>query len=1232
MNILLEWLSRYKLLVLFLVFLILAFFFERRASNYQTQELSLERIQTTISNKEAKTDQKIDEIESRIAKKGLKNFIRDDSAEYFRFSASKGISFAVYENDQLVYWSNNSIVLEPAFSENGFKNQLFQSPNSWHVVHVKEFEDRKIVGFIKIKTSYAFENAFLKNQFQKSFGAGLDAKISPERIEGSEVFSKDGSFLFSLSTQENETPAYLPFIAGIFYFLVLVFLLLLILQWFRWLVIKTQINRNILITITVGLLIFLRFLMLQYGYPTFLSTLPLFEPYHYAKSFWFPNLGDFFLNTFLLLFISFLVFREFDYFGMQKRGLKPALCLFITTFFITIYYLFFHYLLRGLVMNSSILIEVYNVFYLNTYTLIGYFGIAFLILSLLLFLDKFVSVYAEDFSFWKFSGFVTAFVLMVFLPFMLADKTVTISQLLFLLIFIFIISWLRLVKKSYSYANKLLILFFASVFTLFFLAELSVSKERNIRKVMAVNLANERDQVAEFLLEEAEVNLKTDTTLAKMLKNLELYDFEIFEYLDNRYFSRFFTKYEMQIASCAQDEDLYLEDTDELVDCFAFFTNMIEENGVNIFPGSGFYYLDNQNGRISYLGIIVFNFNEFPFERKLYISLDSKLLIEPLGYPELLLEGKFGKTNPLSDYSYAKYFREKLISRSGSYTYALEFNYMDDFTDEMVSLTLDGYNHLFYKVDKDNIVILSKQEVKPIDLITSFSYIFIFYFLLYSLLVLLVYRSPRAYSFRSNFKNRIKFAMIGILLLSLLIVGVGTVAYNISQFRQKHYDTISEKIQSVLIELEHKLFLEEELGPDLQSYVSELFVKWSNVFYTDINLFDLEGNLYATSRPEVFELGLTGTRIHPLAYREMYINKNAKYIHDENIGDLSFVSAYVPFTNANNEVLAYLNLPYFTKQQVLRKEIYTLVVAVANIYALLILLTLLVALFITNRITEPLKLIQDRLRMISLGRNNKPLVYDADDEIGSLVKDYNRMVAELGESAELLAKSERESAWREMAKQIAHEIKNPLTPMKLSLQHLQRAWEDKVENWDEVFKRTTNTLVEQIDNLSRISSEFSNFAQMPRATNEKVNIVQKVKDVISLFTPAEEAEITYDAQGEKDLFVYIDKEQLSRVFINLIKNALQSIPQNRNGQIHIELRKDKGRIRVNVSDNGKGIPPEQQPRMFQPNFTTKTSGMGLGLAIVKNIVEHAGGHITYETTQNKGSSFEFDLPAFRENL
>lgn len=1225
-----EWISRYRFFVLFFFSLIIAFLIEKKADNWQPGAISVEKIQSAIWQKEAKTDALIDEIERLISENGPEEFIREYSQSYFKLANSKGISFVVYENNKLLYWSNNSIIINPFYPASAFKGNIVHSPNSWHIVKTKEFGERVIIGLIKVKTDYAFENAFLKNKFHKSFGAGLRAKITDEKIEGAEVFGKDGSFLFSLEESPVAKPYFLPTISAIFYFLSLVFILLFILKWFRWVVLKTSLNRNLFVLIVSLLLVFLRYLMLHYSMPAIVLTLPLFEPYHYAKSFWFPSLGDFFLNSFFLLFISYLFFREFDYTRLLKTGLKPLFCLFLSTFFITIYYLFFHYLLSGLILNSSILIEVYNIFYLNAYTLVGYLGIAFLLASLLLFTDKFVSIYYGHFSFWKFTGLITLFILLVFVPFMLTDKVVTVYQLVFLLIIVYVIVYFRMYKNKYSYPNKIFIMLLMALFTLFFLADLSVIKERNIRKVMAVNLANERDQVAEFLLEEIEVDLRTDTVLTAMMHDSSYFDDEIYEYLQNKYFNRFFIKYEIQVATCGSKDDLFLEDTKELVDCYGFFNEMIADHGVNIFPGSGFYYLDNQNGRISYLGVIVFNYSSQPLERRLYLSIDSKLMTEQLGYPELLLEGKFGRISPLANYSYAKYFNNKLITRSGQYSYALEFNYLEDFPNEMTNIALDGYNHLIYKVDKENIVILSKQEMKPIDLITSFSYLFVFYFLIFSLLIMVNKHHSGRYLFRYNFKNKVKFAMIGILLLSLIIVGVGTVFYNISQFEKKHYENISEKIQSVLVELEHKLFLEEELTDEMKPYITSLLIKFSNVFYTDINLFDKEGNLYASSRPEVFELGLTGTRINPVAYREMYVNKSAKFIHNENIGELSFVSAYVPFANANNKLLAYLNLPYFTKQNVLKREIYTLVVAVANIYALLILLTLMVALFITNRITEPLKLLQDKLRMISLGKNNEQLVYKGDDEIGNLVKDYNRMVSELGKSAELLAKSERESAWREMAKQIAHEIKNPLTPMKLSIQHLQRAWEDKAENWDEVFERTTHTLVEQIDNLSKIASEFSNFAQMPRANHEKVDVIQKMKNVISLFAPDDDAEITYDTSGLEKAWVYMDKEQLSRVFINLIKNALQSIPKNREGQIHIAVSRLKGRVFVKISDNGKGIPPEQQPKMFQPNFTTKTSGMGLGLAIVKNIVEHAGGNIRYESVVDKGSSFIFSFPEYSE--
>ncbi|MCK7528788.1 MAG: ATP-binding protein [Ignavibacteriales bacterium] len=231
------------------------------------------------------------------------------------------------------------------------------------------------------------------------------------------------------------------------------------------------------------------------------------------------------------------------------------------------------------------------------------------------------------------------------------------------------------------------------------------------------------------------------------------------------------------------------------------------------------------------------------------------------------------------------------------------------------------------------------------------------------------------------------------------------------------------------------------------------------------------------------------------------------------------------------------------------------------------------------------------------------------DEIGSLIKEYNRMVEELSENAKKLAKSERESAWREMAKQIAHEIKNPLTPMKLSVQYLQRAWKDKSPDFEVLLNKFTNSLIGQINNLSVIATEFSNFASMPQAKKDKVDVIAKLNDTIALFENQENIVFTGNYKDYKELYIFADKEQLLIIFSNLIQNAIQAIPRDRKGEIKINIEKQPESVQFIIADNGSGIPVEMREKMFRPNFTTKTSGMGLGLSIVKNIINYSGGDI-----------------------
>jgi nitrogen fixation/metabolism regulation signal transduction histidine kinase len=411
--------------------------------------------------------------------------------------------------------------------------------------------------------------------------------------------------------------------------------------------------------------------------------------------------------------------------------------------------------------------------------------------------------------------------------------------------------------------------------------------------------------------------------------------------------------------------------------------------------------------------------------------------------------------------------------------------------------------------------------------------------------------------------------------------------------------------------------------------LNDLLINTSNIFYIDINLYDPEGNLIATSRPEIFDKGLIGKKMNARAYAALTNDAKAEVVHNENIGNLNYISAYVPFKNKDNKLLAYLNLPYFTRQEELSREVSTMVVAAVNIYVLLLLITFLIAVFISRKITLPLRYIQLKFSEIKLGQQYEKIKYSTNDEIGGLVNEYNRMVSELEKSVELLAKSERETAWREMAKQIAHEINNPLTPMKLSVQHLQRAWTDKNERFEEYLDRISKTLIDEIDNLSAIASEFSNFAKMPNAVNQPLDLITKINNVVSLFSN-DNATFKVNLNNNNEIPIFADKEQISRVFINLFKNAIQSVDKNIVPVIEITVINKNSKVEIRVRDNGKGIPVEMRDKLFRPNFTTKTSGMGLGLAIVKNIVESAGGTITYETEENKGTTFIINLPVHKE--
>ncbi|UCG26998.1 MAG: GHKL domain-containing protein [Bacteroidales bacterium] len=1198
----------------------------------------VKRFQATLNKKELLLDSLLNKIRADTAGSEIRNsaFI---NPEYLEMLRDEGLALFIYENDKIKTWSDNSFPFPQYYSDSLFRDSLVFLGNTLFKPLVINDGNRKYVGLIKLKREFPYENNWLTNDYQKHFGlpssVGL-VKVDSTGLDRSNlIYDRNGRAIARLDfSQWNYNPVKRYVNSG-FYFVGLVLLLL----FFGKCLVRLQSVRHKkwALLILAVILCVMNYILVTLRIPASVYSTELLSPYYFANSYLLGSIGEFFITSLFIFFFITMFSREYSFREILNE--RPFVFRFLATLIVFLFGAFCfavsHYLFRNVLMNSSISMEPYKVLDLSIYSIIGFTGISLIFISFVLLIIKIGNLVNQVIDL-KYLYICLFFSLSVFpLLSVLTDYTVDFVAILFYVIMAIIgLHVKKDIQPPYSYI--LLFVFLLATFSLYVIITETAIKEKDTRKVLAVNLGVEHDPVAEMLLEEVSQDLLEDQVLIehmqKGLFSIEEWQ-EIYQYLRDNYFTGYWEKYDLRHTICNDTSGILVNDM-IVTHCFTFFQDSVAALG-NPLPNSRFYFLDNQTGSISYYGSFEFPIAQNRYKNVLFIELDSRLIYEQLGYPELLLDKKLLKRSPLDRYSYAKYLNRELITQSGDFPYGLSCDVYSQSGDEFSFFNNDGFNHLMYHVNPQNSIIISKPELRVIDVLTSFSYLFVFLYLLMSVVLILVYWPYYKRSRQINFKFKIELSLISILLLTILMIGGGAVYFSIKQYESKHYENLSEKTRSVYIELEHKLIEETELTPEWYSdqYASlhDLLLKFSNVFYSDINLYDAEGRLLATSRPEIFEKNLLGSNMDIEAFRQLTVNKKAEYVHNEFIGKLKYLSAYVPFVNRDNNLLAYLNLPYFTKQNLLAKEISNLVVAIVNFSVVLILLTITIAVIISGKITNPLRLIQRKLGNIELGKPAEHIHYEGQDEIGNLVGEYNRMVDELAKSVQLIARSERESAWREMAKQIAHEIKNPLTPMKLSIQQLQKAWEDEKQDWQENLKGFSQTLIDQIDNLSTIATAFSDFARMPRTKNEVINIVAKINNSVSLFNNTQNVDFQIDLHGYKRVYVFADKEQLIRVFSNLFKNAIQSIPSYRKGIIRIDLSTEEERVIIRISDNGQGIPEELREKLFIPNFTTKSSGMGLGLAIVKNIVEDANGSISYRTKIGEGSTFILEFPLRRED-
>lgn len=477
-----------------------------------------------------------------------------------------------------------------------------------------------------------------------------------------------------------------------------------------------------------------------------------------------------------------------------------------------------------------------------------------------------------------------------------------------------------------------------------------------------------------------------------------------------------------------------------------------------------------------------------------------------------------------------------------------------------------------------------------------------------------------------SLRVRIFFAMI----LLVLIASVLIAAVTIYQYKEEAEDYHNER-------LERK---EGAIHDHLSSVISR--TTWevttdkvplifkedlpvvADIHKLQINIYDLEGQLLISSKA-----ALKNDSINKCLPAEVLNKLNYSVDHRDvrktDIGDeVTFLSSYTYLLDNKFKPLAILNIPYLEKDDFLNKELEEFLKRLLYAYLFMIIIAVLLAFLLSKFITKTLKTISDKINSTRLEKKNQKIEIDtSSEEIATLVNSYNSMIDELEDSAIKLARSEREQAWREMAKQVAHEIKNPLTPMRLSVQSFQRKFDPNDERIHQKVDEYTKTLIQQIDTMSSIASAFSNFAKMPAQQKEALNVVSTVKLSLDIFS---EDYIEFHAV-EEEIMANFDRTQLVRVVTNLVKNGIQAIPDDsENPKIVVKVFSEDGLVNITVADNGVGISEENKLKVFEPKFTTKTSGMGLGLAMVRNIVETYKGSITFTSEKGKGTTFIVKFP------
>jgi signal transduction histidine kinase len=1190
--------------------------------------------------------QKLLKDENEIRRLSDKNYSRADLDDLM----DKQYGILIYErnhpfSEHLTFWSDQSSVLPDSMLLKPDGNYFVNLSNGQFEIVKYSFSQvvpypLTVIALIPVRWQYYISPENLKPEFVGFSSAENRVRISlsPTHFP---VKNLDGETLFYLQKTESYHAAKYSLLLLLVVFTAVLVLLVIIHNMAHAIAEKYgRIAGTLFLVITV-----LLFRTIIYNFPEILHLrqYELFDPTIYSSNFVLRSLGDLLINALLFCWIVLFIRQEMGEYvfplfkSLWKRWLMIACTMGLL---VTITFLFAD-IVQSLVADARISFNVTNLFSLTIYSVVSFIILAALALSYFFFTQILLRLVR---------GFIEGNALLIFilvatigLSFLTFHSETAVVELdIYVLIWLLCYLWLmmrNLFSGLHYQLNVSEILFWLFIFSSS-ISVIIIFENRKIeleqRKRFADRLAEQIDPSSEKLVSMSLIYYDNDF----LLREFDLFRNPVENHfmkdsLINNNFSAYLSKYDTKIYTYdSSEKPLY----NQVPVSFDTLNTVFKLQGKPTTIPDLMYY-EKSYDKFSYIFKKIIQDTAGRIRGYLFVQAEPRSYKSDGLVPRLTQQRKEFLPEYSTSYSYAIYSNNELVTYYNNYPFPTQLSDSLIPKKDFFQKKNNGYDELWHSISDDKVIVIAKKDNLLIEAITLFSYLFSAFLILVALFwfssVLiqtgLHWQKLKEY-LQLNIRSQIHTTIIFVSLFLFLVIGVSTIFFLINRYNRNNQDRLSASLKVMAGEIESRLVgyagADPVINPILtvpRDELEKMINNTAEIHNADINLYDLNGNLIVSSNPFIYTKGILSEQMNPLAYFYMNRLNSVEFFNQEKMGGITFQSIYCPIRIDKGHASAYLNIPSFNTEDELNDEISRFLVTIMNLNVFIFLIAGTIALFLTNRITSSFTLISEKMRQVNLSKTNEAIEWKKNDEIGGLIKEYNRMVAQLEESAAALAKSEREGAWREMARQVAHEIKNPLTPMKLSIQYLQKANNSDAGNVKELTANVAKTLVEQIDHLSKIAADFSQFANIGNPRKEIFDLHEMLSSLVSLYEIMENLLFKWVPVREK-ILVYADKTQLNRLFTNLLQNAFEACHEKEKCVISVSEELIGDRILIKIRDNGEGIPEQMQSKIFIPNFTTKSSGTGLGLAMSKTIVEQAKGKIWFETSVNSGTTFFVELP------